>query len=88
MDIKKDIEKIKKMPQEEFEAWINERRSDIWSFPGMYPPGDATFLGSILRGETRYLYYMDAEGDLYYESDSGLAFKKMMQRIHLESLRT
>ena len=87
MDVSKEIEKIKGMDQDEFKAWVDERRSDIWSFPGLYPPNKAVYLGNVMRGETRYLYYMDDEGTLYYESDTGFAFKKHMNEIHLDFIK-
>ncbi len=87
MDVSKKIEKIKGMDQDEFKAWINERRSDIWSFSGLYPPNNTQYLGSIMRGETRYLYYMDPEGNMYYESDAGHLFKKRMEKIHLDLIK-
>ncbi len=87
MDVSKEIKKIKEMNKEEFEAWINEQRSDIWSFPGLYPPNKAEYLGNIMRGETRYFYYMDPEGNMYYESDSGYLFKKRMEKIHLDFIK-
>ncbi len=87
MDVSKEIKKIKEMNKEEFEAWINEQRSDIWSFPGLYPPNKAEYLGNIMRGETRYFYYMDSEGNMYYESDSGYLFKKRMEKIHLDFIK-
>ena len=87
MDGSKEIENIKRMNQEDFEAWINERRSDIWSFPGSYPPNEAVYLGNVLRGETRYLYYMDPEGNMYYESDSGYLFKKKMSKLQISFMK-
>jgi hypothetical protein len=87
MDVSKEIEKIKGMDKEEFEAWINGIRSEIWSFPGAYPPNKAEYIGSITRGKTRYFYYIDSEGNMYYESDSGYLFKKEMAKIHIELIK-
>ena len=87
MDITEEIKRIKAMPQEQFVSWINERRSNIWSFPDLYPPNSASYLGSILRDGTRYLYYMDAEGNMYYESDAVYAWKKRMQAFHIADIK-
>ncbi len=78
MDVSKEIDKIKGMKEEDFEAWINERRSEIYSFGGMFPPGNAERIGMIRRETDIYFYYMAEDGELYYETASGYAFKKKM----------
>ena len=61
---KEHVEKIKRMPEEKFVAYINERRSEIHSFPGALPPGNAERIGMIRRETDMYFYYMDSDGEL------------------------
>lgn len=83
MEVSKEIDKIKGMEEEDFEAWINERRSEIYSFGGMFPPGNAERIGMIRREEDLYFYYMSEDGELYYETASGYAFKKKMAAFRI-----
>ena len=81
------IEKIKKLSQDDFEAFINKNRSDIWSFPDMVPPNDAKYIGSLERDSVRYLYYMDTDGNMFYESDRGYIHKKRMRDFRLKEIK-
>lgn len=75
-----EVKKIRQMEKDDFLLYINERRSDIHSFPGLIPPNGALFLGFLTREDDTYSYYMDPEGEIYYESDKGRAFEKKMEK--------
>lgn len=79
-----EVRAIKQMKPEAFLTYINERRSDIHSFPGLIPPNGAKFLGLLNREDDIYAYYMDEEGEMYYENDKGHAFKKKIAKIQLQ----
>lgn len=79
-----EVREIKRMEHEDFLKYINERRSDIHSFPGLVPPNGAMFLGFLNREDDIYAYYMDPSGEMYYENDKGHAFKKKMAKATLK----
>lgn len=83
-----EVKKLRELTLEDFEAYINPLRDRIYSFPGLYPPGDAKYIGSVQRQDDIYNYYMDSEGELYYESASGFREKKRMRDVHIKLLRT
>lgn len=78
-----ETREIKQMKAEDFIKYIDERRHDIHSFPGLVPPNGAVFLGFIKREEDIYAYYMDEAGEMYYENDAGHSFKKKMAKATL-----
>lgn len=69
---------FRNMSREEFEAYIEPLRGDIWSFPDMTPPNGAALIGYVEREKDTYFYYLDPDFNLYYESASGFRFKKKM----------
>ncbi len=79
-----EVQLVKQMPHEAFQEYINERRGDIRSFPGLIPPHGAKFLGLLNREDDIYAYYMDEEGEMYYENDKSHAFKKQIAKIQLK----
>lgn len=79
---RKEAERLKKLPKEEFKKTIEALSGDIWSFPGLHPPGNCTEVGQIERNGDVYHYYMNTEGKLYFENDSGYRWKEKMEQLH------
>ena len=48
------------------------------SFPGLKPPNEAVEIHREKHGSTIYYYYQDDEGNLYFETSKGYAFKREM----------
>lgn len=49
------------------------------SFPGLKPPNDAVEIERRQLGDNTYIYYQDADGNLYYNTTRGIRFELEMQ---------
>lgn len=48
------------------------------SFPDMSPPGQSYYIGCKKQGSELYLFWKDKQGRYWYETKSGMAFKREM----------
>ncbi len=83
-NFEEEIQEMRAMSEEELIEFTNANRENVWSFPNMTPPGDAKSIGHVMKGDLLYFYYMDSEGKLYYETDSGFRWKKRMEELRLK----
>ena len=83
-DFKERIKELKAMSEEELIEFTDSRKDDIWSFPGMTPPNGAESIGRAMKGDICFFYYMDPEGNLFYETDRGYRWKRRFEETQLE----
>lgn len=48
------------------------------SFPGLKPPNNAYEIGQVVHGREVFIYYRGNDGEFYYDTASGQAFKRKM----------
>lgn len=54
---------------------------NAWSFPALEPPNQARYIGFQKYPTGRYLYWKDAEGNYWYDTERGMIFKKEMKEV-------
>lgn len=64
----------------EMDAWeLRQAYEKAWSFPEVRPPNNARYIGYQLHPTGRYLYWKDADGKYWYDTEGGMTFKKAME---------
>lgn len=58
---------------------LEKARNNAWSFPDTQPPNNARYIGYWKDGAEKYLYWRDSKGNYWFDTDRGMAFKKMMK---------
>ncbi len=61
------------------QALQEEVRKNAWSFRGLDPPNRAEEIYRETCAGTMYIYYADAFGNYWYNTDRQIAFEKEMQ---------
>lgn len=51
------------------------------SFPDISPPGQSYYIGCKKQGGELYLFWKDKQGKYWYETKSGMAFKREMLEV-------
>lgn len=55
---------------------IDDLRARAWSFRGDTPPNGAKKVAEEMRNGELYEYYIDPDGNVYYETTSGREWKE------------
>ena len=67
------------MTDKAFELMIEACQDDIWSFAESTPPKGAVEVGRIEKKYGTYIYYMDKDGKLLYNTEEGIEFAKKQE---------
>lgn len=57
-----------------------------WSFPDMQPPNCAHYIGYRMHQTGKYLYWKDSEGNYWYDTERGMAFKEAMEEARKKKM--
>ena len=66
---------------------MEELRERAWSFRGNTPPNGAKKVAEEMRKGEVYEYYMDSDGNVYYETTSGREWKRKILEWEKERKR-
>ena len=66
---------------------IDNLRLRAWTFRGMTPPNRATKVAEEQINGELYEYYMDSDGNVYYETTSGREWKQKILEWEKERKR-
>lgn len=58
---------------------LETAHENAWSFPDLYPPNNARYIGYRRHPTGRYLYWKDSDGKYWYDTEGGMAFKRTMK---------
>ncbi len=73
-----------KEPRDNYQLMLREAIEKARSFEGLRPPNSAVLIGSRVSDYDTIDYYRDDQGNYYYETHRGRAFKEKMARTERE----
>ena len=74
-------------PRDNYQLMLQEAIEKARSFGELRPPNQAVLIGSRVSDYDTIDYYRDDEGNFYYETHRGRAFKEQMARAEKERRR-
>ena len=63
---------------------LKELFEKAWSFTGSNPPNGAKKVAETTKGKEVYEFFMDAEGNVYYETTTSKKWKEKINRWEKE----
>lgn len=75
---------MKTEQRDNYQLMLQEDMEKARSFDGLRPPNQAELIGSRVSPHDTIDYYKDKEGNFYYETHKGRAFKEEMARVEKE----
>ncbi|MBO5390040.1 MAG: hypothetical protein J6A59_18245 [Lachnospiraceae bacterium] len=71
-------------PRDNYQLMLQEAIEKARSFSGLRPPNQAILIGSRVSAHDTIDYYRDDDGNFYYETHRGRAFKEQMAKAEKE----
>lgn len=65
---------------------LEQAHRKAWSFPDIQPPNNAQYIGYRMHKTEKYLYWKDSEGNYWYDTERGMAFKEIMEEAQKKKM--